>query len=1276
PDGGVTSFSFKDTTLNTATAGQVFKETYPSGEVIERDWQPNKAPPSVASSGFNSEPVSINFFVKTEFRSIPNAAGTLTWTAIKAFNHDKNGNVTRVAEYDWVPYSSYVAAGGIPAGSVPVRVTVTTYANATPDSTDGTTDSVGAYWTATGAPTLRGAVAATEIQTGTGEKLTRTEFTYDNALTTGNLTQQKSWDSTKGAYSNPLLTTNSISVSTEYNQYGSPTLTTDARGVQTEMIYGLVGTVSDLYPTEVRTARATAVQRTEKRDYDFSSGLITKVTDVDNDVSSFTDYDDIGRPTLVRSAADKPEETRTSTQYFDSERRVVVRSDLNDAGDGKLASIQHYDQLGRVRLVRQLEEFSDAALADETIGIKVQTRYLVHNPCQPTNTAQCHIDNNAVVGSYVLTSNPYRAATSGAASTESTMGWTRARSDRRGRLVEMQTFAGSGRPTPWDGNSASTGVVTSAYDAMFTTVTEEAGKVRRSKVDALGRLVRVDEPDANSNLGSIDSPTQPTNYTYDALGNLTGVGQESQTRTFEYTSLSRLREATNPESGRVNYEYDENGNLKTKIDSKVLPGGPTPPPRITTSYDYDSLNRVIARNYNDGTPNVTYIYDEGNVLHSKGRLTRVSSSVSSFSYDEYDALGRVKRATQTTDGQAYSMAYQYNSAGRLTLQTYPSGRVVATDYDVAGRLAGVKNNASGTYYAGGSGADAANRIRYSSFGAKESMKLGNGLWQHAHFNSRLQPIQIGLGSSSNNSSILQLDYGYGTSNNNGNVQSHTITVPTVGSVTGFTAVQTYTYDELNRLESAQENGGASWRQNFDYDRFGNRIFRSGTTLPAALDPSNNPTIDPLNNRIDPLAAGQGTVTYDNAGNLTRDVDGHLYHYDAENKVVSYDGGPSTGGASYSYDGDGRRVKKVVGGAQIVTTVFVYDVMGKLVAEYSTAGPTGSGVSFITSDTLESARVVTNAAQQVIGRHDYMPFGEELFAQVGGRSLQHKYGADSLRFKFTSKERDSETGLDFFEARYYSSAQGRFTRPDPYNIIVEAQIIAQTNKEKAAAKFQEYLSQPQTWNRYAYVNNNPVKHIDPTGEELWLTGSVEQREKAKARLKEMVGKDAAKYLVFEEWYDKGVLYTKVKYSSQAFAKFEPDVTTRIADIIDSKSVLEVRHSVTAFRTKSGVYYTENFGGAATVGKEESLNGHTQIFIHADASSIVQGILGVPSLLAASRSSDGKPLDFYDDVVDFHEFGHAYANMFDNVHVNSGQSEKRSLDFENAIRSRRKLSNRRT
>ncbi|RMH32324.1 MAG: RHS repeat protein, partial [Acidobacteria bacterium] len=127
---------------------------------------------------------------------------------------------------------------------------------------------------------------------------------------------------------------------------------------------------------------------------------------------------------------------------------------------------------------------------------------------------------------------------------------------------------------------------------------------------------------------------------------------------------------------------------------------------------------------------------------------------------------------------------------------------------------------------------------------------------------------------------------------------------------------------------------------------------------------------------------------------------------------------------YYYDGEGRRVKKEVP-ATGETTIFVYDAFGKLIAEYSTqvAQPTEAKVSYLMSDHLGSPRVLTEQSGKVYSRRDFMPFGEEI--RTLQRTEQLGYGADAVRQKFTGYERDSESGLDFAQARYFHFGFGRF-----------------------------------------------------------------------------------------------------------------------------------------------------------------------------------------------------------------------------------------------------------
>jgi RHS repeat-associated protein len=89
------------------------------------------------------------------------------------------------------------------------------------------------------------------------------------------------------------------------------------------------------------------------------------------------------------------------------------------------------------------------------------------------------------------------------------------------------------------------------------------------------------------------------------------------------------------------------------------------------------------------------------------------------------------------------------------------------------------------------------------------------------------------------------------------------------------------------------------------------------------------------------------------------------------------------------------------------------------------------------------------------------------------------GCARVNYSFlTQKERDIETALDYFGARYYASAQGRFTSVDPFEPILGRQ--GARDKDDAERQFASYLGQPQNWNRYTYCLNNPLSLVDPDG----------------------------------------------------------------------------------------------------------------------------------------------------------------------------------------------------
>ncbi len=337
-----------------------------------------------------------------------------------------------------------------------------------------------------------------------------------------------------------------------------------------------------------------------------------------------------------------------------------------------------------------------------------------------------------------------------------------------------------------------------------------------------------------------------------------------------------------------------------------------------------------------------------------------------------------------------------------------------------------------------------------------------GKWESTQFNSRLQPTQIALGVTQGATNLLKLDYSYGSTQNNSNVLSQTITVPTVGTNQGFTAVQSYFYDSLNRLKSAVENvtphGGTavqSWKQTFTFDRYGNHRFETANGSTTTLDPNCpeaicNPTISTANNRLSSTG-----WQYDAAGNTTADPEGRTFIYDGENKQTEVRDQYNTVIGQYFFDGDEKRVKKIVPGTGEVT-IFVYDAGAKLIAEYSTVVESveNAKVNYLTTDYLGSSRTNTDESGNVTARHDYYPFGQEI------STPQRTTGLDTVRRRFTVYQRDEESpDLDYANLRRYSNHIGRFYSADP----VAPDIYS-----------------PATHNRFQYCLNNPLRFIDSGG----------------------------------------------------------------------------------------------------------------------------------------------------------------------------------------------------
>ncbi|MGA2436673.1 MAG: hypothetical protein ABSG25_15465, partial [Bryobacteraceae bacterium] len=231
-------------------------------------------------------------------------------------------------------------------------------------------------------------------------------------------------------------------------------------------------------------------------------------------------------------------------------------------------------------------------------------------------------------------------------------------------------------------------------------------------------------------MGAAQSPNATpngttTNYAYDGLNNLTGVNMAGQTRSFTYSSLSRLLSSNNPESGAINYSYDSNGNLLTKTDARGIAtsfGTVSGTTCSASAQAYDGLNRPGCKTYSDGTPAVLYTYDHSG--DTKGTLYKVATSVGNGTTYTHDKFGRVTGSTQTTGGTTYPpFSYSYSLTDKLTQIVYPSGLTTNYNLDNDDRVTSVTGMDAGkpTTYAA---------LSYLAPGQISTELLGNGVLEN------------------------------------------------------------------------------------------------------------------------------------------------------------------------------------------------------------------------------------------------------------------------------------------------------------------------------------------------------------------------------------------------------------------------------------------------------------------------------------------------------------------------------------------------------------------
>jgi RHS repeat-associated protein len=598
---------------------------------------------------------------------------------------------------------------------------------------------------------------------------------------------------------------------------------------------------------------------------------------------------------------------------------------------------------------------------------------------------------------YQFDSQGANARTSNPYRSGETIYWTETQYDALGRVAKV---------IPPDGSST-TNHLQYIYDldTPAKTVVDAAGKQKRYEYDALGRVFRITEPDNSGQL------TLTTTYNYLPAGGQPGlvITQGSHSITYVYDTLGRTVSDTYPENGTTTYAYDDNGNVIQKTDARGY----------MTNYVYDELNRLTSKTHqNDGgvTPSVSMAYDTA--TNGTGRPASWTSGANSGS-STYDIMGRSISESLSIAGDTQSMQWSYIQGGELITTTYPNGFTTTNGYDSVGNLETI-----GSSFAG----NLVTNVDRNSGGAWTLVNYGNGVSNARTFNLNMQLASIRVSSATD---YFYKAYGYNEGvANNGKIAAITDNLNSSKSIS-------YTYDEINRLATAATSG-PDWGLSWSYDRYGNRLSQNVTKGTA---PSNSLSINSTNNRV-------STWTYDAVGNVTNDGR-NTYAYDAENRVISINNGATT----YTYGAGSSRLTKTTGGT---TTRYYFGVAEKTNSSWTKIQvgiPAGTvewdngTILFKSNDHLGTPRIITNASGALIGQTDLFPYGE-VWSETGTQT----------KYKFSGKERDAESGNDYFGERYLNNIAGRFLTVDP--------VI--------------HLNDPQSFNAYVYTRNDPVNLIDPDG----------------------------------------------------------------------------------------------------------------------------------------------------------------------------------------------------
>lgn len=864
------------------------------------------------------------------------------------------------------------------------------------------------------------------VYNGAGTQVAQTKYNYDETAVTATsgTPQHISVSGSRGNLTSINYPVSGLTSHSTYYDTGTMNTATDVNGAVTTFNYSSAS-CGNSFPTSINEP----LSMSRSMAWNCNGGVLTQVTD-ENGKTTATTYND---PHFWRPASTTDPASATVNFTYNGQTSTEAALNFN-SGNSTADRLVSVDSLGRAH-VQQVRQAPGSANFD------------------------------SVEQDYDTLGRPNRAAlpyTGTAGQTNSSAPAT------------TTTYDALGRPTlVSDAGGGFTAYSYSQNDVFVTIGPAASGentKRRQLQYDSLGRLTSVCEITSASGSGACGQTSAQTGfwtkYSYDALNNLIAVTQNAQstsqqTRGYTFDAMSRLISETNPESGTTTYVFDTtgasscNGGLTSSGDlvRKVDANG------TNTCYYHDSLHRLTDVGTNrgidsckrfryDNTTGVLGSIPSGvSVSNTKGRLAEAETdtcawpitqaSIITDEWFSFTARGEQSDVYQSTlhSGGYYHLTQSYWANGvPNTLSSNISG--------LPGFTYGVDGEGRPYQVSASSGQNPVTRTVFNPASLPTAVTYGSGDSDSFSFDpntNRMTQYQFTV-----NGSSLTGVLGW---NANGTLQTQNIT-------DAFNSADTqnclYGYDDVTRITSA--NCGSAAAQTFSYNGDGSGAF--GNISKSGSPYSFQPTYSSATNRMTNIAGF--TPSYDANGNVLND-NSHTYTWNADGRPITIDS------VGITFDALGRAVEQNQSGSY---RSIVYAPTGEKLALVPGQGtvqwgyihlPGGATAVYTNGalgyyrhpDWLGSSRLTSTPSRTFFGSGAYAPFGEP-YAQAGATDAS-----------FTGMNQDTVAGLYDFLAREYS-IQGRWPSPDPAGLAA----VDPTN--------------PQSWNRYAYVSDDPMDFIDPWG----------------------------------------------------------------------------------------------------------------------------------------------------------------------------------------------------